>query len=68
MSEERDPVRAAAILKLSQQLQKKKTKAFKSIYRDILKDLGVTPKQVDDYIEANREELVELCRDKGLTK
>ena len=63
-----DPVRAAAILKVSQQLQKKKNKGFKSIYKDILKDLKVTAKQVDEYIQENREELIELCREKGLTK
>jgi hypothetical protein len=61
-----DPLRGAAILILSLELLGKGPKGTSDIVNATLADLGVTEKQVLHYIEAHREELTDLLRERGI--
>jgi hypothetical protein len=55
----------AAVLKMSFKLRDQlESPAFKGIYPGVLRDLGVEDKDVDAYIDANREAVENAARAK----
>jgi len=63
--EKRNPVFAAALVKVSLEKKGKGKKTESALYYSILNDLGVTAEQVDEYLHEHREELEELLKEKG---
>ncbi len=61
----KDPVFAAALVKISLEKKGKGKKLESALYRSILDDLGVTAEQVEKYLEDHREELEKLLKEKG---
>lgn len=57
----KDPVRSAAILKVSLQLSGN-SPTYKALYQGILRDYGLTEEAVNAYIAQNRGELEEAAR------
>jgi len=65
MAEKKDPVFAAALVKISFEKKGKGRKMESALYLSILEDLGVTPEEVDQYLKEHREELEKLLKEKG---
>lgn len=57
----KDPVRSAAILKVSLQLSGN-SPTYLALYQGVLRDYGVDEKAVDAYIARNRAELEQAAR------
>ena len=63
----KDPVRSAAILKVSFELAgNTKSPEFRAIYEGVLRDFGLTDAQVSAYVEAHRQELELAARGKNV--
>ncbi len=63
---DRNPLRSAAILKLSFVMkQLEHTPGFLFIYRGTLRDLHVTEEAVDAYIAQHRDELEATIKERG---
>jgi hypothetical protein len=61
----RDPLFAAAVLKLSFRLgNNEKSPAFKLIYDGVLRDLGVEDEAVDRFLTENYEKVLKAARGK----
>lgn len=62
----RDPIFAAAVLKLTFQSRKaEQSPQFQEIYQGVLRDLGITDEQVDVYLQEHRSEVEAAIRAKG---
>jgi len=57
----KDPLRSAAILKVSFQLAGKSPQ-YMALYQGVLRDYGVTEEAVNEYIAKNRVALEEAAR------
>ena len=57
----KDPLRSAAILKVSFQLSGR-TPQYQALYEGVLRDYGVTEAAVNEYIAKNRAALEEAAR------
>ena len=61
----RDPLFAAAVLKLSFRLANNEgTPAFKFVYEGVLRDLGVTDEAVEKFLGENHERVLKAARGK----
>ncbi len=59
----KDPLFAAAVLKLSFRLQNnEKAPAFKFVYDGVLRDLGVEDTAVEEYLKANYDRVLAAVR------
>lgn len=58
----KDPLRQAAILKLSLQLAGNTAPQFRAMYDGVVRDFGLSDADVDRYIDAHRDELVKTAR------
>lgn len=62
----RDPIFAAAVLKLTFQNRKEEqSPQFKEIYLGVLRDLGITDEEVDAYLNDHRADVEAAIRAKG---
>lgn len=62
----RDPIFAAAVLKLTfQRRHDEQSPQFKSIYDGVIRDLGVSDADVDVFLAAHRTEVEEAIRAHG---
>lgn len=62
----KDPLYGLAILQVSIELKGLKLDAFSGIVEESAKELAISRKQLEDYIEKNRERLESDCRKSGL--
>jgi hypothetical protein len=52
---------AAIVVTKYQMIAGKIDDGFKTIYQGVLKDLNVTKEEVDEYINNNKNELIDIC-------
>lgn len=63
VSEKRDPLFGAAVLKLTFLRRKdEQSPQFRAIYEGVLRDLNVTDEQVDAFLDANLERVESAIR------
>jgi len=60
-----DPVRGAAILMLSSEIQGLSGQAARDLIHGTLRDLGVKEAEVRDYLKKHRDELLAVLRDRA---
>lgn len=58
----KDPLLAAAVIKVSWQLRGPNAKVFEEIYQGVLRDHAITDEQVEAYLEKHREKVEALAR------
>ncbi|RMG16295.1 MAG: hypothetical protein D6729_11040 [Deltaproteobacteria bacterium] len=58
----RDPVLAAAVIRLSFERQGEAGAAFRTVYEGVLRDHGITDEEVRAYLREHREEVERLAR------
>ena len=63
--QKKDPLLAAAVIKVSWQLRGDQAKIFEEIYEGVLRDHGITDEEVEAYLETNRGKVEALARGKG---
>jgi DNA-binding NtrC family response regulator len=61
-----DPIRGAAILLLTMELQGQSPKVIKQILKDTFKDLGITQKAAEQYLDIHRSELTSTLKGQGI--
>ena len=59
---EKDPLLAAAVIKVSWEIRGDQAKIFEEIYQGVLRDHGLTEEEVDTYLEKNRARVEKLAR------
>jgi hypothetical protein len=63
---EKDPLFAAAVLKLSFRLgQNEGAPGYRFVYEGVLRDLAVDDRAVEEYLKANYEKVLQAARGKG---
>ncbi len=58
----KDPLLAAAVIKVSWEMRGEQAKVFEEIYQGVLRDHGVTDEEVVAYLEKHRERIEKLAR------
>ena len=58
----KDPLLSTAVVKVSFALRGGEARLYQEIYEGLLRDFDLTDAEVDAYIEANRERVMDLVR------
>ncbi|MDF1562520.1 MAG: hypothetical protein P1V51_05730 [Deltaproteobacteria bacterium] len=64
-AKKKDPLLAAAVIKVSWEMRGPQAKIFEEIYQGVLRDHGLSEEQVEAYLEKNRAKVEALAKGSG---